>query len=137
MIEDNPIFLDLFEEFSQSTFILITLYPDAFIQLSNDIIQNSSLDQNEKQRMTMQFKELMNVYQFIDDSKEKIYFRSENSIASYDIGTKKINRTKCYEKQMNCIIRIDDYTFMSKCQDSVVIWKKIVDVITKCRKKDQ
>lgn len=68
---------------------------------------------------------LMNVYQFIDDSKEKIYFRSENSIASYDIGTKKINRTKSYEKQMNCIIRIDDYTFMSKCQDSVVIWKKI------------
>ena len=66
MIEDNPIFLDLFEEFSQSTFILITLYPDAFIQLSNDIIQNSSLDQNEKQRMTMQFKELMNVYQNYD-----------------------------------------------------------------------
>ena len=49
----------------------------------------------------------------------------KQSIASYDIGTKKINRTKSYEKQMNCIIRIDDYTFMSKCQDSVVIWKKI------------
>lgn len=73
---------------------------------------------------------LMNVYQFIDDSKEKIYFRSENSIASYDIITKKIHidRTKKYEEQMNCIIRIDESTFMSKCQESVVIWKKINNI---------
>ena len=63
MIEDNPIFSELFEEFSQCSFILLTLYPETFIQLSNDIIHNSSLDQNEKEKMSSQFKELMNIYQ--------------------------------------------------------------------------
>lgn len=68
---------------------------------------------------------LLNVFQFIDDKKDKIYFRSEDRIACYDISTKKITFDKEYKEQMNSIIRIDEYTFVSKNQDSVIIWKKI------------
>lgn len=89
IIENNIAFNENFEDLCKTAFILINIYPNNYLQLTNNLLVHSSLNIAEKEKMSALFEELKTLYKSYDEFNSS-FFSFKDKMKTLYKATKEI-----------------------------------------------